>query len=52
MDGIIIVNKPKGCTSHDVVSKVRRIVKEKTLFDTEFFPNNKSNHLINLCHYS
>ncbi len=29
MDGIIIVNKPKGCTSHDVVSKVRRIVKEK-----------------------
>lgn len=29
MDGIIIVNKQKGCTSHDVVSKVRRIVKEK-----------------------
>lgn len=29
MDGIIVVNKPKGCTSHDVVYKVRRIVKEK-----------------------
>ncbi len=29
MDGIIVVNKPKGCTSHDVVSKVRWIVKEK-----------------------
>ena len=29
MDGIIVVNKPKGCTSHDVVNKVRRIVKEK-----------------------
>ena len=29
MDGIIVVNKPKGCTSHDVVYKVRWIVKEK-----------------------
>ena len=29
MDGIIVVNKPKGCTSHDVVYKIRRIVKEK-----------------------
>ena len=29
MDGIIVVNKPKGCTSHDVVNKVRWIVKEK-----------------------
>ncbi len=29
MDGIIIVNKPKGCTSHDVVNKVKWIVKEK-----------------------
>ena len=29
MDGIIIINKPKGCTSHDVVSKVRWIIKEK-----------------------
>ena len=29
MDGIIVINKPKGCTSHDVVSKIRKIVKEK-----------------------
>lgn len=29
MNGIIIVNKQKGCTSHDVVSRVKRIVKEK-----------------------
>lgn len=29
MDGIIVVNKPKGSTSHDVVYKVRWIVKEK-----------------------
>lgn len=24
MDGILVINKPAGCTSHDVVSKVRR----------------------------
>lgn len=29
MDGIIIINKPKGCTSHDVVAKVKRAVKKK-----------------------
>ena len=29
MDGIIITNKQKGYTSHDVVNKVKRIVKEK-----------------------
>lgn len=29
MDGIIVVNKEKGCTSHDLVSKVKKIVKEK-----------------------
>ena len=25
MDGIIIVNKPKACTSHDVVYKIRKM---------------------------
>lgn len=25
MDGIVVINKPKGMTSHDVVNKVRRI---------------------------
>ena len=29
MNGIILVNKQKNCTSHDVVYKVRKIVKEK-----------------------
>ena len=29
MDGIIIVNKQKGCTSHDVVNKVKKIVNKK-----------------------
>ena len=29
LDGIIVVNKPKGYTSHDVVSIVKKIVKEK-----------------------
>lgn len=29
MDGIIVVNKPKGCTSHDVVYKVKKIFNKK-----------------------
>lgn len=29
MDGIIIVNKPKGCTSHDIVYKIKKIINEK-----------------------
>ena len=29
MDGIIIINKPKECTSHDVVAKIKKICKEK-----------------------
>ena len=29
MNGIILVNKQKNCTSHDVVYKVKKIVKEK-----------------------
>ena len=29
MDGIIIINKPKEYTSHDVVAKVKKICKEK-----------------------
>ena len=28
MDGIIVINKPKGYTSHDVVAKVRKILQE------------------------
>ena len=29
MDGIIVVNKNKGCTSHDIVYKVKKIFNEK-----------------------
>ncbi len=29
MDGIIIINKPKGCTSHDIVYKVKKLLNEK-----------------------
>lgn len=29
MDGIILINKPKGCTSHDVVYKVKKIFNKK-----------------------
>ncbi len=31
MDGVLIINKPAGITSHDVVAKVRRIVGEKSV---------------------
>ena len=27
MDGIILINKPSGMTSHDVVNKLRKILK-------------------------
>ncbi len=29
MDGIIIINKPKNCTSHDIVQKAKKIFHEK-----------------------
>ena len=29
MDGIIVINKNKGCTSHDIVYKVKKIFNEK-----------------------
>ncbi|MCI8759644.1 MAG: tRNA pseudouridine(55) synthase TruB [Clostridia bacterium] len=29
MDGIIIINKPKNCTSHDVVHKVKKMTDQK-----------------------
>ena len=30
MDGIILINKEKKYTSHDVVAKVKKILKDKT----------------------
>ena len=29
MNGIIVINKHKGCTSHDIVYKVKKICNEK-----------------------
>lgn len=29
MNGILIINKPKGCTSHDIVYKVKKMFNEK-----------------------
>src|SRR5436305_3135123 len=34
MDGLIIVDKPAGWTSHDVVARVRRVLKEKRVGHT------------------
>ncbi len=34
MDGIILINKPKNCTSHDIVSKVRKTLNIKKVGHT------------------
>ncbi|MDA8101080.1 MAG: tRNA pseudouridine(55) synthase TruB [Nitrospiraceae bacterium] len=34
MNGVMIVNKPAGMTSHDVVNRVRRLLKEKRIGHT------------------
>lgn len=34
MDGILVINKPAGMTSHDVVAQLRRILKEKRIGHT------------------
>ena len=39
MNGIILINKQKGCTSHDVVNKVKHIVKEKVGHTGTLDPN-------------
>ena len=39
IDGIILINKEKGCTSHDVVNKVKHIFNEKTGHTGTLDPN-------------
>ena len=39
MDGIIIVNKPKNCTSHDIVRKAKKILNEKVGHTGTLDPN-------------
>ena len=39
MDGVILINKEKGCTSHDVVNKVKHITNEKVGHTGTLDPN-------------
>lgn len=39
MDGIILINKEKGCTSHDIVNKVKHILNEKVGHTGTLDPN-------------
>src|SRR3954463_3710483 len=34
MDGLLVVNKPPGLTSHDVVARVRRVLRERRIGHT------------------
>lgn len=34
MNGVLVINKPQGWTSHDVVNKARRVLKEKQIGHT------------------
>lgn len=39
MDGIIVINKPQNCTSHDIVYKVKKIFNEKVGHTGTLDPN-------------
>ena len=39
MDGIILINKPKGCTSHDIVNKIKHVFNEKVGHTGTLDPN-------------
>lgn len=39
MDGILVVNKPKGCTSHDIVYKIKKVCGEKVGHTGTLDPN-------------
>ena len=39
MDGIIVINKPKACTSHDIVHKTKNILNEKVGHTGTLDPN-------------
>ena len=39
MDGIIVINKPQNCTSHDVVRKAKKILNEKVGHTGTLDPN-------------
>ena len=39
MDGIIIINKDKECTSHDVVRRIKKLLNEKVGHTGTLDPN-------------
>ena len=39
IEGIILINKEKGCTSHDIVNKIKKIFNEKTGHTGTLDPN-------------
>lgn len=39
IDGIVVINKPKGCTSHDVVRKIKKICNNKVGHTGTLDPN-------------
>ena len=39
MDGIIVINKSKNCTSHDIVRKAKKILNEKVGHTGTLDPN-------------
>lgn len=39
MNGIIVINKSKGCTSHDIVKRTKRILNEKVGHTGTLDPN-------------
>ena len=48
MDGIIIINKPRENTSHDIVQKARKILNEKVGHTRNIRPNdNRSVAFVN-----
>ncbi len=49
MDGIIVVNKPIGMTSHDVINKMRKIFKQKKFGHSGTLDPQASGVLVVLC---
>src|SRR5436305_14919809 len=49
MDGVLIIDKPEGLTSHDVVARVRRILKIKRVGHTGTLDPFATGVLVVLC---
>lgn len=49
MDGILLIDKPEGMTSHDVISRLRRFYKQKKFGHTGTLDPDASGLLIVLC---